>query len=276
MILDTIHRLPFTPPEALQPWRTDVLDLLMDLVRIENEENAVLCMKTIMDFQRTYQKQLGDQVQPFLDLIMDMFRQMPKAVKDTFDNVATASGATPAMPSTPSNQNFQSPKPMSPLIPGSDPIADNQQPAKMLTKGMQSFKVLAECPIIVVSLFQAHRTSVHKNVKLFVPLIKEMLQLQAAPQREAHEQAKSKGQNFTGVSPNIKNRVAFGEFVTAQVKVSASAHRSMEQQLKIYTDYELFGIRPQGIRAAVDRFPTTSTGNRSAPAKGLSQRKIRS
>lgn len=48
-----------------------------------------------------------------------------------------------------------------------------EQP-KLLVKGMQSFKVLAECPIIVVSLFQAHRNCVHKNVKLFVPLIKEV------------------------------------------------------------------------------------------------------
>jgi transformation/transcription domain-associated protein len=218
MILDTLHRLPFTPPEALQPYRNDVLELLMGLVRVENEENAVLCMKTIMDFQRNYQKLLQEQVQPFLDLIMDMFSQMPKAVKDTFDTSPSHSGATPGMPSTPNNQ-FQSPKPMSPLIPGSDPIGGDAQPAKMLIKGMQSFKVLAECPIIVVSLFQAHRNSVHKNVKLFVPLIKQMLQLQAQPQREAHEQAALRGENFTGVSPNIKNRNAFGEFITAQVKV---------------------------------------------------------
>ena len=217
MILDTIHRLPFVPAEALEPWRTEVLNLLMNLVRIENEENAVLCMKTIMDFQRTYQKQLGEQVQPFLDLIMDMFKQMPKAVKDTFDNAPTSTSGAPPMPSTPSN--LQSPKPNSPL-PGSDPSgADQNQPAKMLTKGMQSFKVLAECPIIVVSLFQAHRNSVQKNVKLFVPLIKEMLQLQAGPQRETHEHANARGENFTGVSSGIKNRVAFGEFVTAQVKV---------------------------------------------------------
>lgn len=217
MILDTIHRLPFVPADALEPWRTEVLTLLMNLVRIENEENAVLCMKTIMDFQRTYQKQLGEQVQPFLDLIMDMFKQMPKAVKDTFDNASTTtSGATP-MPSTPGN--LQSPKPNSP-VPGADPSgSDQNQPAKTLTKGMQSFKVLAECPIIVVSLFQAHRNSVQKNVKLFVPLIKEMLQLQAGPQKEAHDQAKARGENFTGVSSGIKNRVAFGEFVTAQVKV---------------------------------------------------------
>jgi transformation/transcription domain-associated protein len=273
MILDTIHRLPFTPPEALEPWRTDVLTLLMDLVRTENEENAVLCMKTIMDFQRTYQKQLGDQVQPFLELIMDMFRQMPKAVKDTFDTPSAPSGATPSgLPSTPGNtQNY----PMSPLVPGADPAADAQQPAKMLTKGMQSFKVLAECPIIVVSLFQAHRNSVNKNVKLFVPLIKEMLQLQAGPQREAHEQAKAEGKNFTGVSPKIKNRVAFGEFITAQVKVRFSAP-PLGVALVAYNvlDHELSRVRSQGICATIDRFLAGITGDRSATVEGLPQREV--
>lgn len=188
------------------------MELLMDLVRVENEENAVLCMKTIMDFQRSYQRTPAviEKVQPFLDLIRDMFGQMSKAVKDTFDTPAQQAAATPG---------GGTPGPMSPLaVVGSEPGGDSQ-PAKQLTRGMQSFKVLAECPIIVVSLFQAHRGSVHKNVKLFVPLIKDMLQLQAAPQREAHEAAKLRGENFTGVSPAIKNRVAFGEFITAQVKV---------------------------------------------------------
>lgn len=54
--------------------------------------------------------------------------------------------------------------------------AEVEQP-NTLVKGMQSFKVLAECPIIVVSLFQAHRGCVHKNVKLFVPLIKTVCNL---------------------------------------------------------------------------------------------------
>lgn len=216
MILDTIHRLPFNPPEALEPYAGDVMELLMDLVRVENEENAVLCMKTIMDFQRSYQRTPAviEKVQPFLDLIRDMFGQMGKAVKDTFDTPAekaAAAGATPGAAGTPG--------PMSPLaVVGGEPGGE-AQPAKQLTKGMQSFKVLAECPIIVVSLFQAHRGSVHKNVKLFVPLIKDMLQLEAEPQRKAHETAAKNGENFTGVSPAIKNRVAFGEFITAQVKV---------------------------------------------------------
>lgn len=186
------------------------MDVLMALVRVENEENAVLCMKIIMDFQRNYHKTLVTQVQPYLDLIQDMFKKMPQAVKDTFDSQSF--GATPAgLPSTPANT--QSPKPGSPIMGGDDTPAN-----KNLVKGMQSFKVLAECPIIVVSLFQAHKGVVSKNVKEFVPLIREMIMLQAAPQAEAHKLAAQNGQVVNGPCAAIRNKAAFGDFVTAQVK----------------------------------------------------------
>ncbi|KAK6523766.1 hypothetical protein TWF281_001738 [Arthrobotrys megalospora] len=208
-ILDIIHRLPFNPAEALEPHAVELMKVMMNLVRVENEENAVLCMKIIMDFQRNYQKTLADQVQPYLDLIQEMFGKMPQAVKDTFDTPAF--GATP-MPSTPST-SMQSPKPGSPMMGGDDAPAN-----KNLVKGMQSFKVLAECPIIVVSLFQAHKQLVPKNIKLFVPLIREMIMLQAQPQAEAHKIAAQEGQVLSGPCAGIRNKAAFGDFITAQVK----------------------------------------------------------
>lgn len=97
---------------------------------------------------------------------------------------------------------------------------ESDSSSKPLVKGTQSFKVLAECPIIVVSLFQENRHVVHSNVKVFVPLIREMLGLQAGPQAEAHRQAAMKGTILTGVCVGIKNRAAFGDFITAQVKVN--------------------------------------------------------
>ena len=201
----------------VEPYAGDMVDLLLDLVRIENEENAVLCMKTIMDLERNQAKATASKVQDFLDLIQEMFQTMEQVVRDTFD---TASQSTPSgMPSTPSAtaQNFQSPRPSSPATSVSD-LAPDQQSSNVLLKGMQSFKVLAECPIIVVSIFQTHRQSVSANVKLFVPLIKSILLLQAKPQEKAHADAAAQGTIFTGVCREIKNRAAFGEFITAQVK----------------------------------------------------------
>ncbi|KAL6706246.1 transcription-associated protein 1 [Coniothyrium glycines] len=221
-VLEILHRLPMNPSEAVEPHAAKIVDKLMGLVKLENEDNAVLCMKTIMDFQRHQTKALADRVQPFLDLIQEMFQSMEQAVHDTFDS--NAPGPTSqGVPSTPNaHQYSQSPRPSSPATaltsgPPGD-IGSESQQTRMLLKGMQSFKVLAECPIIVVSLFQAYRNCVNKNVKLFVPLIKDVLLLQAKPQEKAHEDAKAQGKIFTGVSKEIRNRAAFGDFITAQVK----------------------------------------------------------
>ena len=63
---------------------------------------------------------------------------------------------------------------------------------------MHSFKVVAECPIIVVSIFQAHRTLAPKNVGKFTPRIKSTLLLQAGPQRRAHEDEQSGAEQGEG------------------------------------------------------------------------------
>jgi transformation/transcription domain-associated protein len=209
------------PPEPFEQYTIQVLDLLMSLVKVENEENAILCLKTIMDIMRNQVKILSlpenGQVQTFLTLIQEMFDDMPNVVHEQLDNPTSTSQAV--VPSTPgSTSNFQSPRPGSPVASVADLGSDPQQQTRPLLKGIQSFKVLAECPIIVVSIFQVYRLAVTPNVKKFVPLIKVVLMLQAKPQEQAHEEAAAKGQVFTGVSPNIRNRAAFGEFITAQVK----------------------------------------------------------
>ena len=52
------------------------------------------------------------------------------------------------------------------------PAADTPEvPTKVLAKSMFSFKVLTECPIIVVLLFQSYRRSATDNIMKFIPLI---------------------------------------------------------------------------------------------------------
>jgi transformation/transcription domain-associated protein len=124
----------------------------------------------------------------------------------------------------------------------------------MLLKGMQSFKVLAECPIIVVSLFQAYRNCVNKNVKLFVPLIKNVLLLQAKPQEKAHQEAEAQGTIFTGVSKEIRNRAAFGDFITAQVKTMSF----LAYLLRVYAQ-QLNDFLPTHVRSSWWLSGTSST-----------------
>src|SRR5438046_3526568 len=103
-----------SPVEAVESHAAKIVDKLMSLVKIENEDNAVLCMKTIMDFQRHQTKVLAERVQPFLDLIQEMFQMMEQAVTDTFDTPpqSTTQGASSASNNP---QSFQSPRPGSPM-----------------------------------------------------------------------------------------------------------------------------------------------------------------
>ncbi|KEF63414.1 transformation/transcription domain-associated protein [Exophiala aquamarina CBS 119918] len=214
-ILEIIHRLQHAPPEV-EPYALDMVDTLMELVRVENEDNAVLCLKTIMDLERHQAAATASKVQPFLDLIQEMFEMMEQVVKDTFDSPVNHHQPSSSTPNPPGG-NLQSPRPGSPNTTVSDPGNERKEHIP-LAKGMQSFKVLSECPIIVVSIFQAHRSSVAANVKKFVPSIKSILLLQAKAQEKAHSDAEANKTVFTGVSKDIKNRAAFGDFITAQVK----------------------------------------------------------
>lgn len=216
----------------------EVVDLLMNLVRIDNEENATLCVKTIMDIMRHQFKVMQEKVHSFLGLIQELFDQMESMVRDQLDNTTTGSNP-PGVPSTPgSSQTFQnSPRPGSPAASVTDIGQDPQQQTRKLLKGMQSFKVLAECPIIVVSIYQVYRSSVPQSVKLFIPLIKNVLLLQAKPQEQAHAEAAKRGVVFTGVSPDIKNRASFGEFITAQVKTMSFLAYLLRQYSQQLTDF---------------------------------------
>ncbi|OQU96918.1 hypothetical protein CLAIMM_02931 isoform 2 [Cladophialophora immunda] len=214
-ILEILHRLQHQLHEV-EPFALDMVETLMELVRVENEDNAVLCLKTIMDLERHQPSATAPKVQPFLDLIQEMFELMEQVVRETFDSPAPHHPA-PSSTSIPQSQTFQSPRPGSPATTVSDPGTEKKEHAP-LAKGMQSFKVLSECPIIVVSIFQAHRGAVAANVKKFVPSIKGILLLQAKAQEKAHAEAAANKTIFTGVSKEIKNRAAFGDFITAQVK----------------------------------------------------------
>lgn len=198
----------------MRPFALDLLKVLMHLLRVENEDNAVICLKIIIDMHRSYKQMLQDQVQPFLDIVQDMYRNMEQTVKDAFDMPATTPTPTPNAAPTPNPlSSFQSPRPMSPA---SDVTSDS--PAKTLAKSLHSFKVLTECPIIVVLLFQSHRQFVNTNIQTFVPLIVDALNAQAKPQTEAHAAAKEQGEIFVGVSSAIKNRALYTELIVAQVK----------------------------------------------------------
>jgi transformation/transcription domain-associated protein len=232
----------------------------MGLVRTDNEENATLCVKIVSDVLRHQQRTLSSKIQPFLTLIQELFDQMERVVREQLDN-APAPGAVAGAPSTPGASQTTFPHqsgPGSPVAPAAE--FDQQQASRPLLKGFQSFKVLSECPIIVVSIFQVYRNLVPKNVALFVPLIKSVLLLQAKAQEQAHADAAKEKRIFTGVSQNIRNRAAFGEFITAQVKTMSFLAYLLRQHASQLQDFLL--ILPEIVVRLLKDCPREKSGAR--------------
>jgi transformation/transcription domain-associated protein len=88
-----------------------------------------------------------------------------------------------------------------------------------LPQALHSPKVLTECPIAVVLIFQTYKQVMQPAMLDFYPLVMESIKIQPEPQRLAHAEAKERGEIFTGVAPAITNRDVYAELIKAQVKV---------------------------------------------------------
>ena len=221
-LLQVLQRFQGNLAEPLGPYVEDIIKRLYSLISIENEDNAILCIKICMDTLRSHGKKLAAHVQEYLDIVLRIVDNIDNIVAESFSDNALQ--PVQSNPTTTSSQATSSPRPGSPAVSvpdagsqGNDPRLD-QQKARPLLKSMQSFKVLAECPITVVSIFQAHRESVPKNVETFMPRVIKVLETQCPLQEQAHSQATEQKTIHYGVAKDIKNRTAFAEMVNAQVK----------------------------------------------------------
>lgn len=132
-LLDTIHRLPLN--EHLKPHATRIMGLMLHLLRSDNEENGVTCIKIMVDLTRSYRTSPEEHVSQFIEFVQDLYKNTKYLVSQYFDvNV----------------------DPIDPLS---------------LAPSMNSFKVLTECPIATVLLFQSHRTIVVPTVRTMLPLV---------------------------------------------------------------------------------------------------------
>lgn len=212
--------------EALKGSATELLSELMKVVEEDDEDNAATALKIVVELHKAYKTHLEDQVVPFFDMVQKMYRNMDQAVENNFDNpdvgfirrrVSQGCGANVGLPHFFTQEDVD--VPVMSQRPGEEEGSYNLP----LAPSLLSFKVLKECPIILVLLLQIHRKFVNETVENLVPLIINVLGLQPKLQIEAHKEAAANGEEFVGVSPAIKNRAAYAEFKAMQVKVRLRA-----------------------------------------------------
>ena len=115
-----------------------------------------------------------------------------------------------------------SPAPATPSSDSAQPVHPTASSSSHITlaRSLHSPKVLTECPIAVVLVFQTYKTVMQPAMIDFYPLVLESIKIQPEPQRVAYLEAKEKGEVFVGVADGINNRELYTELIKAQVKVS--------------------------------------------------------
>ncbi|KXS11669.1 hypothetical protein M427DRAFT_158085 [Gonapodya prolifera JEL478] len=236
--LEVLSRFP--PHEGFKDHALRLAKTLLDVLKTDNEDNGAVCLRTIVEMHKTYRQLLEEEVKPLMDIVHTMYENMVTAVNDTFDITWNANSPDPPPQGT-NPQNIAS------TSPGESEHAQSTAAQRIserdrdkpnwLAHSLFSFKVLKECPINIVMLLQVYKKLTLSTIEQFVPLIINVLALQPNAQKIAHDEAAERGEIFVGVSPNIKNRGAYGEFKSMQIKtLSFIAYilRNFIQNLKPY------------------------------------------
>ncbi|WWC92285.1 uncharacterized protein L201_007239 [Kwoniella dendrophila CBS 6074] len=255
-LLAFLQRLPHTEP--FRHHMSSVMDLCVKLLKLENEENALLCIKIMIDGLRSNKEQMEPYIEPFLDLVKQMYANTKAVVEKEFGPTGGIKAPTPSTAPTPNTSSAPPSAVKPPLSTGTNPAVPSPAPATsasdspapnsapalapapaptpapapppqqasssqhpMLPHALHSPKVLTECPIAVVLIFQTYKSIMQTAMLDFYPLVIDSIKIQPEPQRLAHLEAKEKGEIFVGVAAGIGNREMYAELIKAQVKTMA-------------------------------------------------------
>lgn len=261
VLLEILNRLPNN--DVLKPYAEQLLQLVTSILKVENEENALICLRIIFDLHKNYRPTLEPQVQQFLDQVQEFYKGLESTLTNVFsaepescknnntsvplklertessasisidespsdtkptNPMATSSSAvvivtTPSVSATPSastatpvitttsSNPLETPGASSALITpstsasGTETIkAVEEDNGEKLLNSSGSFKVLTECPLIVMLLFQLYPKYIESNIPALIPLMMKALTLKAPEKAEK------------------THRSRYAEFLACQVK----------------------------------------------------------
>lgn len=81
-MIEIFHRLPIT--EALRPFVKDILSPMFKLLSKENEDNASLMLRIIVEYMKQFRPQMILEVREFLQFVHNVYRQKASALDQIF------------------------------------------------------------------------------------------------------------------------------------------------------------------------------------------------
>ena len=208
-VLEILNRLPQN--EILRPYVADLLKLAMQILTTDTEEAALVCLRIIFDAHKNFRPDLNQEVNPFLDFVQAIYRNLPKTLQTLEDPGVKAEG---------SGQEEEGSKEKGDGEEGGEEDAGNKSKGKGKNKAkggaekgdepmsevspdgeakenrprgpvhsMKSFRVVTECPLIVMFLFQLYPESVKRYVQELLPLMVQCISLKVGNPQTVEERA---------------------------------------------------------------------------------------
>ncbi|KAG6555625.1 hypothetical protein Mapa_002860 [Marchantia paleacea] len=184
VVIEILNRLPHS--EVIRPSVQELLKLSMHVLGSDNEENGLICLRIIFDLHKNFRPTLEPEVQPFLDFVCKIYQNFKTTVNYFFEDTAADS----QLAASQHNMGYMGQQ----KSPGGGPAPGQLNPST------RSFKVVTECPLIVMFLFQLYPRFLQTNIPLLLPLMVNAISITGPSQ----------------VPTNLKN--AFAELKGAQVK----------------------------------------------------------
>ncbi|XP_041366452.1 transformation/transcription domain-associated protein-like [Gigantopelta aegis] len=199
LLLEIIHRIPCN--EYLKKYVQQILSLMFKLLKIENEENVLVCIRIILELHKQYRPQMNDEIQDFLQFVKSIYSTLPSHLSKIFD--PRSQKKVKDVTEINVEAWLQEIYTVTTILTDKKNADNTSISYNIIPKGMQSLKVLAELPIIVVLMYQLYKNNVHPDMAEFIPLIMNTITLQPSPQHRA--------------SPTF-NKEVFVDFIAAQIK----------------------------------------------------------
>ncbi|XP_052826902.1 transformation/transcription domain-associated protein [Octopus bimaculoides] len=199
LLLEIIHRIPCN--EYLKRYIPQILPLMFKLLKVENEENVLVCLRIIMELHRQYRPQMNEEIQGFLQFVKKIYANLPNYLHKIFEprQQIKVKDITEVNVDVYLQEIFTVTTIMT-----DKKNADNQSVSyNIIPRAVLSLKVLAELPIIVVLMYQIYKPSVDYDVSELIPLIMNTITLQ--PQAQLRN------------NPAF-NKEVFVDFIGAQIK----------------------------------------------------------
>jgi len=165
--------------DALRGHVEGIVQVCLKVLETDTEENGLLALHCMIDCHKTFRMILDPFVQPFIDFVLRSFEKFEATCKEMCKTGEV----------------------------------------KRTTMANASFKVLTECPVMVVLIFQLHRRFIGENIPKFIPLVIKALGVEYSLKSQDSMDRKIEGLAQIGKEQANPIRIILNDYISCQIKV---------------------------------------------------------